>query len=79
MSSCQENREVKRLAFVGLILAVLVPRMAVCEDSRSLRNGLTIPSEEGYADQPYIVVTRDGDWLYCSKYSILVNLSLDAQ
>ncbi|MCX8036798.1 MAG: exo-alpha-sialidase [Candidatus Sumerlaeia bacterium] len=32
-------------------------------DWRNLNNGLLIPSESGYADQPYIVVTRDGNWL----------------
>lgn len=31
-------------------------------DLRDIRNGLPIP-DEGYCDQPYIVVTRDGNWL----------------
>ncbi|MFA6546692.1 MAG: LamG-like jellyroll fold domain-containing protein [Limisphaerales bacterium] len=31
-------------------------------DTRNIDTGLSIPSE-GYADQPYIVTTRDGAWL----------------
>lgn len=31
-------------------------------DSRNIRNGSPIP-KEGYVDQPYIVITRDGAWL----------------
>mgnify|MGYP005831914819 CR=1 FL=1 len=31
-------------------------------DPRNLRNGLRIP-DEGYCDQPYVVVTRGGNWL----------------
>jgi hypothetical protein len=31
-------------------------------DWRNIRNGLLIP-KEGYVDQPYIVITKDGNWL----------------
>ena len=31
-------------------------------DPRDIRTGLVIP-DEGYCDQPYIVVTKDGNWL----------------
>ncbi len=31
-------------------------------DPRDIRNGHTIP-DEGYCDQPYVVVTKDGHWL----------------
>ncbi|BDC47885.1 hypothetical protein F183_A02010 [Bryobacterales bacterium F-183] len=31
-------------------------------DWRDIRNGLLIP-KEGYVDQPYVVVTKDGNWL----------------
>lgn len=31
-------------------------------DPRSIRTGCVIP-DEGYCDQPYVVVTRDGNWL----------------
>lgn len=45
--------------------AVCVLALAVCSrgsDPRDIRNGLPIP-DEGYCDQPYVVVTRDGNWL----------------
>lgn len=35
---------------------------AAAHDPRNLRNGFTIP-DEGYCDQPYVVVTPDGNWL----------------
>ncbi|MCR4411414.1 MAG: glycoside hydrolase, partial [Thermoguttaceae bacterium] len=31
-------------------------------DARDIRAGRVIP-DEGYCDQPYVVVTRDGNWL----------------
>jgi len=31
-------------------------------DSRNIRTGLVIP-DEGYCDQPYVVITQDGNWL----------------
>ena len=31
-------------------------------DSRNITSGFEIP-KEGYVDQPYIVVTNDGNWL----------------
>jgi hypothetical protein len=31
-------------------------------DSRDIRNGFSIP-KEGYCDQPYVVITNDGNWL----------------
>lgn len=31
-------------------------------DTRNIRTGREIPSE-GYCDQPYVVITRDGNWL----------------
>jgi len=31
-------------------------------DWRDIRNGHVIP-DEGYSDQPYVVITRDGNWL----------------
>ncbi len=31
-------------------------------DPRNFHNGLRIPAES-YADQPYVVITRDGNWL----------------
>ena len=34
----------------------------VPDDARDIRNGWVIP-DEGYCDQPYVVVTDDGNWL----------------
>ena len=31
-------------------------------DERNIKNGFTIP-KEGYCDQPYVVITNDGNWL----------------
>lgn len=42
--------------------AFLSAATALGEDLRNLRTGSRIPAE-GYCDQPYIVVTRDGNWL----------------
>jgi len=38
------------------------PRENAGVDPRNIRTGWTIP-DEGYCDQPYVVVTRDGNWL----------------
>lgn len=38
------------------------PRALETADSRNIRNGWQIP-DEGYCDQPYVVVTEDGQWL----------------
>jgi len=32
------------------------------QDPRNIRRGLRIP-DQGYCDQPYVVITRDGNWL----------------
>ena len=51
-----------------LALAVLIaapttpPEGGVPGDPRDIRNGRVIP-DEGYCDQPYVVVTDDGNWL----------------
>lgn len=50
-----------RFALVlGLALATSATFGA--DDPRNIRNGRTIP-DEGYCDQPYVVITRDGAWL----------------
>lgn len=46
---------------VGL-LTLLFAVTAAAEDARDIRTGRTIP-DEGYADQPYVVITKDGHWL----------------
>jgi hypothetical protein len=57
--------------FVGLLTALLLPavrmQMSVhgqtaSNDPRNIKNGFVIP-DEGYSDQPYIVITNDGNWL----------------
>src|SRR6185369_2097551 len=35
---------------------------ATAADPRNVKSGLVIP-DEGYCDQPYVVVTKDGNWL----------------
>ncbi|NQT38795.1 MAG: tyrosine-type recombinase/integrase [Planctomycetes bacterium] len=34
----------------------------LARDSRNIRTGFRIP-DEGYCDQPYVVITKDGNWL----------------
>ncbi len=49
----------------ALVLAMLAPSALGAPprpDPRDIRNGSPIP-DEGYCDQPYVVVTRDGQWL----------------
>jgi hypothetical protein len=45
---------------VLLVLAVLAPASAA--DLRDISTGLRIP-DEGYCDQPYVVITQKGEWL----------------
>ncbi len=54
-------------AFAGLIVVgccygVLNAQPAGPTDPRNIQHGVVIP-DEGYCDQPYIVITRDGNWL----------------
>jgi hypothetical protein len=46
----------------AFVLAVGLRLAAGADDGRNIRTGHTIP-DEGYCDQPYIVVTKDGNWL----------------
>lgn len=48
------------LAAAGLPAGLLHAQPSA--DWRNIKNGWTIP-REGYSDQPYIVITRDGNWL----------------
>ncbi len=45
-------------------VAALCPGMQPLgsKDPRNIRNGLKVP-DEGYCDQPYVVITPDGNWL----------------
>lgn len=46
-------------SFVG---TAALAASGVDADPRNIRTGLPIP-DEGYCDQPYVVITRDGNWL----------------
>ncbi len=37
-------------------------KLSASADPRDVQNGFVIP-DEGYCDQPYVVVTKDGNWL----------------
>ena len=56
------------LSYVGCVIAVVllssIPfvRELCASDWRNIWTGYEIPSES-YADQPYVVITRDGNWL----------------
>jgi len=41
---------------------LLLPLSAPAADWRNIATGTTIP-DEGYCDQPYVVITDDGNWL----------------
>jgi len=46
-----------------VLLGLAFPTFAYsADDWRNIQTGLTIP-DEGYCDQPYTVITRDGNWL----------------
>jgi len=50
-------------ALMLVIVAGPTPVLGAGElDPRNIRTGSTIP-DEGYCDQPYVVITRDGNWL----------------
>jgi len=54
-----------RSLILGLCLAATAtatPSVAAGEDPRNIRNGREIPNE-GYCDQPYVVITDEGHWL----------------
>ena len=56
------------LIFAGLIPAIvlipstLIARELPAPDWRNIQTGYEIPSEN-YVDQPYVVITKDGNWL----------------
>ncbi|MEA1951873.1 MAG: sialidase family protein, partial [Planctomycetota bacterium] len=53
------------LGFVSLVACVFQPASASSPpklDPRDIRAGFVIP-DEGYCDQPYVVITKDGNWL----------------
>jgi len=52
---------VRSTIVLSLILFPLGPSLAA-GDPRNVRTGHVIP-DEGYCDQPYVVITHDGNWL----------------
>lgn len=46
----------------SLAAATDFSQLVGAKDWRNIRNGSTIP-DEGYCDQPYTVITQDGNWL----------------
>ncbi|NUM56206.1 MAG: exo-alpha-sialidase [Candidatus Hydrogenedentes bacterium] len=51
-----------RCVFAPFVSIVLVAVASASADWRDVRNGYVIP-DEGYCDQPYVVVLGDGAWL----------------
>jgi hypothetical protein len=52
-----------RLAALSVVAVVAIAtNVASAEDMRNIRTGHVIP-DEGYCDQPYVVITKDGNWL----------------
>lgn len=51
-----------RRCFLAAFSPLAAAPAAGNEDGRNIRSGFPIPSE-GYSDQPYVVITRDGNWL----------------
>jgi len=52
-----------RTAILAIVtLCWILPAGAPAADWRNIATGRTIP-DEGYCDQPYVVVTKTGDWL----------------
>jgi len=58
----------RRITLAGLMLMLLATAQArraaaqaPAADPRNIKTGWVIP-DEGYADQPYIVITNDGNW-----------------
>lgn len=49
------------LLTAGLLLALVAP-LPAADDPRDIAGGWVIP-DEGYCDQPYVVVTKQGHWL----------------
>jgi len=47
---------------VLVLISLLSGCVSVTTDPRNIRHGSVIP-DEGYCDQPYVVITKDGNWL----------------
>ena len=51
-----------RLVALAALILPFAADSAIAEDMRDITTGYVIP-DEGYCDQPYVVITRDGNWL----------------
>ncbi len=51
-----------RLVALAALIMPFAADSAIAEDMRDIATGYVIP-DEGYCDQPYVVITRDGNWL----------------
>ena len=56
------SSKARLLTVISLLAALPLSSVAAPTDSRNIVTGFPIP-KEGYCDQPYVVVTRDGNWL----------------
>src|SRR5262249_27159037 len=69
-SAMRWDEKVRLVARLAMAIAVLLgpatlraeDPVATAADPRDIRTGHPIP-DEGYCDQPYVVVTDDGHWL----------------
>ncbi len=52
----------RRGFFAAAALPALAPSAAETADGRNIHSGFPIP-RESYSDQPYVVITADGNWL----------------
>lgn len=52
----------RRVFLASLSTVPMMPGQTPASDPRNIRNGSLIP-KEGYVDQPYVVITKDGNWL----------------
>ncbi len=56
------SSKARLLTVISLLAALPLSSVASPTDSRNIVTGFPIP-KEGYGDQPYVVITRDGNWL----------------
>jgi len=56
------HRIEKLVVLSAVAIAAITMSAALAEDMRNIETGYVIP-DEGYCDQPYVVITKDGNWL----------------
>ena len=56
-------RRTENLAVLAIVaLLGVAAETTIAKDMRDIATGYVIP-DEGYCDQPYVVITKDGNWL----------------